>query len=538
MGCGSSVSQKQLSEELKKSEAELLEERRRIQEKDAQIASVRDCLQEQMQGSEEAAALQAESLRSVQDLRAELEARRAEHKRELEGQRDSILEEHRTELKTMLQDRDAAARAVDEHAESQPDARSRRAAAERSHEALVERLRELANGEAQRHRAEAEAAERELRQLRDELRPLRTEHEQAAEALQHARHLLRAEMMERTSTTSKATALERSLTEAQEEHVRSEQRYTDLAQHLRAQMRDLQTELRLRTEELWQRNGALQQRDQELLDVNCQLADLQGLFDEVNHQLQSECARIEKLQETVSLCAKQSQELDQLQAMLEDSHRMLAQVRDALEQERAERVKTAGQLEHEQQRTQLLLEVLKHFKEKLQGLTPQMLLSRLNGVDAKALFASTPGATVFNPVQVSGSPSLRSRALSPCPPMPRPGGLREGVKLPAMYVGSPRHAMSDGAASTIAPDNCSFPAWPTGASMVAPSAASIRSPSPASRLTPSPGMVRALPTRGVPVRIVRAVATPTKAEPIVRSSSEAALKPASYAPTGAVLGGM
>merc|ERR1711948_239872 len=96
--------------------------------------------------------------------------------------------------------------------------------------------------------------------------------------------------------------------------------------------------------------------------------------------LQVECGRIAKLQESVALCVKESKELRQLQGMLEDSHRMLAQLRDVLQQEQAERIKASGLLEHEQQRTQLLLDVLKHFKEKLQGLTPQMLLGRLESL--------------------------------------------------------------------------------------------------------------------------------------------------------------
>lgn len=51
------------------------------------------------------------------------------------------------------------------------------------------------------------------------------------------------------------------------------------------------------------------QHGQELADVNGQLKDLQGLFDEVNHQLQHECGRIERLQGSVTQCAKQAKEL-------------------------------------------------------------------------------------------------------------------------------------------------------------------------------------------------------------------------------------
>jgi len=172
------------------------------------------------------------------------------------------------------------------------------------------------------------------------------------------------------------------------ERVRSEQRYADLEKHLRAQMHDLQGEICTRTQELYQRNMLLQRRDQELLEVSRQLADLQGLFGEVNGQLQAECTRIEKMQESVAHFARQSKDLEMLQGMLEDSHRMLAQVRGAVERERAERIRAADLLEHEQQRTQLLLDVLKHFKEKLRGLTPQMLLGRLGRLDQPL---ATPG---------------------------------------------------------------------------------------------------------------------------------------------------
>merc|ERR1719316_219916 len=161
-------------------------------------------------------------------------------------------------------------------------------------------------------------------------------------------------------------------------------------------MKELRSELHLRTNELRARDKYLQERDKELAEVNSQLADLQSLFDDVNQQLQTECGRIEQLQETVALCAKQGKELEALQGMLEESHRVLAQMRDALEYERAERTKAAELLDHEQQRTQLLLDVLKHFKQKLQGLTPQMLLSRLGsgaGADIKALLGNSAAMT-------------------------------------------------------------------------------------------------------------------------------------------------
>jgi len=282
-------------------------------------------------------------------------------------------------------------------------------------------------------------------------------------------------------------------------------------------MEELKAELAARTRELQARDRALQDRDKELADVNTQLADLQSLFDDVNQQLQTECGRIEKLQDTVSLCAKQGKELEALQGMLEESHRVLAQMRDALEHERAERVKASQLLEHEQQRTQLLLDVLKHFKEKLQGLTPQMLLSRLGCSDPKALLAGAlANAGLLEAAAMAGgtnpAPAVGVSTATAPPILDGSGAGVKGEPLVHSYsmrssngvsphrtaakapmsggygFGSPRCAGSDGAASTIAPDTSSFTtAWAANGlgSMAAPSATSARTPSPA----PSPGLV-------------------------------------------------
>ena len=52
------------------------------------------------------------------------------------------------------------------------------------------------------------------------------------------------------------------------------------------------------------------ERDKELAEVKPQFAELQNLFDEVSHQLYTECKRIVEVQETVNACVKQSKELE------------------------------------------------------------------------------------------------------------------------------------------------------------------------------------------------------------------------------------
>mmetsp|Transcript_33780 Transcript_33780/g.78471 ORF Transcript_33780/g.78471 Transcript_33780/m.78471 type:complete len:491 (+) Transcript_33780:82-1554(+) len=424
MGCAGSVSKQSLHDELEATERELETERRRLQEKDLQIASVSECLQRQLLASEQESA----KSRSVDDLRSELQAKQQLHAEALRTQKERLCKHHKEELHTTLKAREEElCRSLGVQEErAQAEAASRCEAEEVAKAEVAARMSEVeaaAQKQAQRHRAEVEAARSELQMLKSQVAPLRAEHVEATEMLREARKSLKSEQEERASGRH-ATALEDRLAEAHREHERAEQRHGDVTSFFKVQLRDLHEELQTHAEDLRERDAVVLRRDQELDEVNGQLKDLQGLFDEVNGQLQHECGRIERLQGAVTQCAKQAKELDSLQNMLEESHRMLAQLRETLEKERAERMRVASLLEHEQQRTQLLLDVLKHFKEKLQGLTPQMLLSRLGVSDPKALLssptlnkliseASSDLAPVLNGLENSSMPDMKSSARAP-----------------------------------------------------------------------------------------------------------------------------
>lgn len=506
MGCGSSVEKRQLQDQLKASAAEV---ERLAQDKEHYLRKVKED-DARLQKSE-VQAHREETAASLSQLRAELQERHTEYAMNLERERGRLERMYTQELRDAEDERDEELRQT---------LSSRLEAETRAHHSNVRLLQEGADSQLQEHRAEAEEAEHAAQALRDQLESLRREHGQASAELREERERARAEHEECRSSSGRASALERRLEDACDEHAREGQRYADLERHLQQQMQELRAELATRTRELQARDRALQDRDKELADVNNQLADLQSLFDDVNQQLQTECGRIEKLQDTVSLCAKQGKELEALQGMLEESHRVLAQMRDALEHERTERVKASQLLEHEQQRTQLLLDVLKHFKEKLQGLTPQMLLSRLGCADPKALLAGalasansgTIPAGMAGALDFATAPGAANAGTAPTAIVdgtgvgargehaPQAYGLRSGngvspQRLPAkapmnggFAFGSPRCPGSDGAASTIAPDTSSFTtAWAVNGlgSMAAPSATSARTPSP----VPSPGLV-------------------------------------------------
>lgn len=396
MGCGANVSKKGLREELEAHEKELETEKQRLQEKAVQHASVQECLQRQMLGS---------STSTAADLAAELELRRQQQAEALEKQKERLVREHQDEVAAQLKAREAelSRQLALRSEQAEREASQRRELEEAAKAQVAQQLAEAqakADAEVLRHRAEVEAARQELQALHGQVDPMRAEHRQAVDLLREARRALQAEQEERMSGREVA-ALEQRLAEAHSEHERAQQRHGDVATHLKAQVRDLQEELQAQQKELHQREQMVAHRDQELAEVNGQLVDLQGLFDEVNGQLLRESGRIEGLQGAVAQCAKQTKELESLQKMLEESHQMLAQLKDTLDKERAERIKVAGLLENEQQRTQLLLDVLKHFKEKLQGLTPETLLSRLER-DPSDLRASSRGrfspATPMAPV--------------------------------------------------------------------------------------------------------------------------------------------
>jgi len=429
-------------------ERELETERRRLQEKDSQIASVQECLQRQLQGSEQES---SRSSRSLEELHSELQAKHRHHEEALENQRKRIEEEHKEELHATLKAREQELiRTLGDRAEqAEREAVSRREAEEMAKAEVAAGLnqaRAAADVEVRKHRAEVEAARAELRMLRGQIDPLRAEHSEAADKLLSARTSLREEQEERMSG-KQVSALQLRLAEAHREHERAEQRHGDVTAHLKAHLRDLNDELQSHTEELKERDAVVLRRDQELAEVNGQLSDLQGLFDEVNGQLQRECGRIERLQGAVTQCARQAKELESLQNMLEESHRMLAQLRETLDKERAERLRVAGLLEHEQQRTQLLLDVLKHFKEKLQGLTPQMLLGRLGVSDPKVLFSS---------------PWLQQQFEETGKVQPAKGPVQSGADLPFALGTSPglTPPMFSGTEwQTPSPKPC---AWPAG----------------------------------------------------------------------------
>lgn len=423
MGCGGSVAlQKQLQQEINEKDEETRRQRHLLQDKEQQItlfktqhAELEKRLADQPQSTSKAE--DAAKSKMNQELLKQIEERKLLHQREMQQQQELLDLQHREELRRQLDDKDRAHRRLLEERDERHKEELRLEAErnEATHRDALRSAENCAEEEVRHHKRRAEKASNELEDVRAHLSRLKAEKEDSADGLRDVQEQLSVERAQRRKSEQQLAPLEARLAESRGE----ESSVRTRIDHMERQLQALRTDLACRSEELQQKDSLLRAREVELGEVQQSLSGLQSLFDEVSQQLQSECTRVERLQTTVALCAKQGKELTTLQAMLEESHGMLGQIREALERERRQRRGTQQLLEQERMRTHLLLDVLKHFKEKLQCLTPQMLLGRLNeaNLNSRAINGSSfnsKAAPLFFDI---GSPAKPGDiGISPGPP--------------------------------------------------------------------------------------------------------------------------
>ena len=150
------------------------------------------------------------------------------------------------------------------------------------------------------------------------------EYEQAAVDLRETRD----EWEDRRSCHRRADFLEVRQEGRRAEHARLQMSKADFEQRYGFMWSRGSCERSLRSgrEELRKGDQLFIEGDRGLAGVRLQFAELQSLFDEVSHQLYTECKRIEGVLETVNACAKQSKELEAIHHKLEESHQMLTQM--------------------------------------------------------------------------------------------------------------------------------------------------------------------------------------------------------------------
>eukprot|EP00746_Dinoflagellata_sp_MGD_P007349 gnl/MRDRNA2_/MRDRNA2_114528_c0_seq1.p1 gnl/MRDRNA2_/MRDRNA2_114528_c0~~gnl/MRDRNA2_/MRDRNA2_114528_c0_seq1.p1 ORF type:complete len:463 (+),score=115.93 gnl/MRDRNA2_/MRDRNA2_114528_c0_seq1:142-1530(+) len=112
---------------------------------------------------------------------------------------------------------------------------------------------------------------------------------------------------------------------------------------------------------------ALQRREQELRDTN---EAIQRTLEEHNaaaERLAEEASRVADFQTSAGRSSERLKAFESMQEMISESQGLLESCRGSIETERKEKVRLKAQIEQERLRAQLLLDILRHFKEKLQG---------------------------------------------------------------------------------------------------------------------------------------------------------------------------
>mmetsp|Transcript_18282 Transcript_18282/g.41349 ORF Transcript_18282/g.41349 Transcript_18282/m.41349 type:complete len:382 (+) Transcript_18282:36-1181(+) len=360
MGCGASASAKEQGE-LRQTKAKITDSRREADDKELQIQEETDRLVRTV-------GLRSQEARDVLQLERELMAASAAHTRAVSLQRERIkaefdkrlqhqLEQAEEEAQQMLQEGSTLSgyNSWQEQAEAFFDEEV--AEAEASHGDLVrsEEMRSV-------------CAQEELARARDEVHLLAQERDSEAEAACVTREAFLAEQRaaQRQGEMLKAEVR----TQVSETEV-----LQDSHQGLEDKARSLQQELSKVAYTVGQRDHELKVKDTELQEVRQSISCIQDEMDEVNRQLQEQCGRVQRVEGSLRLSRDLGEKVKAMRDMLKESHGALGQLCSLLEQERSRREHCTQGLKQQRVRTELLLQLLHHFKSRTQELAPQALLS-------------------------------------------------------------------------------------------------------------------------------------------------------------------
>lgn len=120
----------------------------------------------------------------------------------------------------------------------------------------------------------------------------------------------------------------------------------------------------------------IQLKEVELREVRYSIHVIQDEMEEVNHQLQAQCDRVQRVESSLRLSRDLGSKVQTMRDMLKESHSALSQLCSLVERERSQREQCSQGLRQQQLRTELLLQLLHHFKNRTQDLAPQALLSQ------------------------------------------------------------------------------------------------------------------------------------------------------------------
>merc|ERR1719410_597955 len=131
---------------------------------------------------------------------------------------------------------------------------------------------------------------------------------------------------------------------------------------IEAKVRALQQQLSKTVYTVGQRDQELKVKNSELHEVRQSVASIQDEMDEVNGRLKEQCNRVHRIESSMRVSRDLGEKVRSMHSMVKESHSALGQLSSLLETERARREQCTHGLRQQKVRTELLLQLLHHFK--------------------------------------------------------------------------------------------------------------------------------------------------------------------------------
>lgn len=320
-------------------------------------------------------------------LETEMEAHASQHREALTSQHRQLQQSHGEEMRWHIEHSEqAAAAALEAPVEEHPSlfASSSRSPEFSHHEELAEATEhhQLVVASEEQHSASAREA---LLQVQREVMALTQERDSEEEA---ARVTQEAYLAEHRASLRKSEVVSTEMRKRQADVYALE----DSQRDLNGQTKALQHELSKLSYTVGQRDHELKVKETELQEVRQGILGIQSDMDKVSQQLKEQCDRVQRVERELSVSRDLNDKVRNLREMLQESHTGIAQLCGLVDEERQKREQFSQGLKQQKLRTELLLQLLHHFKSRTQDLAPQAMLAGLasNGDDGGLQEALNP----------------------------------------------------------------------------------------------------------------------------------------------------
>lgn len=266
--------------------------------------------------------------------------------------------------------------------------------------------RDLHDREEQR----AVAAKAELQRYQTEMNELQATTARELADVAEARQ----ELLRRQQAADKVN--EDKLAELRATEIKS-QKFQQDQDALEREAKELQRQLSEAMYDVGKKDREQQLKEAELSEVRQSITSIQDEMDQVNRQLQAQCGRVQRVESSLRLSRDLGSKVHSMRDMVMESHTALGQLCGLVEHEKTQRSECSQGLKQQQMRTELLLQLLSHFKSRTQDLAPQVLLNQATEL-SQAQTGSVP-ASPSNPVF---SELAAASSLSAVPPWADRGG--------------------------------------------------------------------------------------------------------------------